>query len=232
VATPPVVLEAEDTARVFGARYRVEALLGRGSFGVVHRVRDLLHDREIALKTVRRLGTDGVQGLKREFRTLATLSHRNLVRLYDLVVDDQECFFTMELVRGTDFVRWVAAAPPSERLARLRASFLELATAVGVLHGHGTLHRDLKPPNVLVEPDGRVVLLDFGVATRFGRWRTGRDRTAEVAGSIDYMAPELLSGATTSIASDWYSVGAVLFEALTGRPPYGRVRGARPVTTP
>ncbi len=118
---------------------------------------------------------------------------------------------------------WPTLAPPSldspEQFARLRATFLQLAEGVDALHRAGRLHRDIKPSNVIVARDGRVVLLDFGVMTELAR-RDDQD-AALIVGTPAYMAPEQSVGGTLSPKSDWYSVGVVLYEALTGRRPFG-----------
>src|SRR5262249_54424124 len=144
----------------------------------------------------------------------------------ELTVSDHQCFFTMELIEGVDFLHYVGAEsgddprPPSQTvdMVRLHAVLRQLVTGLAALHGRGVVHRDVKPTNVLVESSGPVVLLAFGVA---GAHAARRARTETFAGPPAYMAPELLfSGAAPSPATDWYSVGAMVYEALTGAVPY------------
>jgi predicted Ser/Thr protein kinase len=147
-------------------RFTVLRTLGAGGMGIVYEVHDRARDQIVALKTLRRAGPADVYHIKREFRSLADVAHRNLVSLYELIVEGAECFFTMELVPGVNLVEYVRGAsegPGSLDVDRVRRVFHQLADGVSALHRHGKLHRDIKPSNVLVTPDGRVVILDFGL---------------------------------------------------------------------
>jgi hypothetical protein len=218
--------------------------------GVVYLVIDTLFNQRVALKQLRRLDAPEAYYLKREFRSLADVEHPNLVRMHELYADMDECFFTMEYVEGERFLDFIwhadsgAAAtienptalgeaetgaltfssyagrsPATVDLARLRAALSQLVEGVAALHGFGLLHRDLKPSNVMVTLQGRLVILDFGLAT--ARERAGASVSAhEFAGTPAYMAPEQGFGAAVTAASDWYSVGVMIFESLTGRWPF------------
>jgi hypothetical protein len=205
-----------------GGRYELRGLIGGGRTGIVYRAHDRELGRVVALKTLRRVDADALYRLKREFRTLARLAHPNLVQFFDLHVEGDERFFTMELVEGVDFVehfRGRLAGDPASRaaaFAELRAALAQLAGGLEALHRHGTLHRDVKPANVLCERAGRVVLLDLGLASHVGP-DDADERGA--AGTIGYVAPEQLRGQGAARASDWYSAGAMLYEVLTGRLP-------------
>jgi hypothetical protein len=191
--------------------------------GVVYEALD--HERQelVALKTLLRFSPSNLYRFKQEFRTLADVVHPNLVRLHELVANDAETvFFTMELVRGTTFRRYVRTSTDGEEqadVARLRSAIRQLAEGVHALHLAGKLHREIKPSNVMVTTEGRVVLLDFGVATELGR-QGAQGAADEVVGTAVYMAPEQATGGPPTAASDWYSVGVVLYEALVGSPPF------------
>lgn len=208
-------------------RYVVHEQIGAGSMGLVYRAFDSVLARDVALKMLRDRGPTELYRLKREFRALAGLSHPNLVALYDLVVADARAFFTMELVDGVDLLTHVRGAAPvgrpldAEGCTRLRAALPQLAAGLAALHAVGTSHRDLKASNVQVTSAGRVVLLDFGLATARERHRSDSDEgLPELAGTVEYMAPEQLHGAPPSAAADCYSLGVLLFAMLAGRLPF------------
>ena len=200
-------------------RFRVVRQLGAGGMGVVYEVVDRVHDEVVALKTLARTSAAEVYRLKREFRSLADVTHHNLVCLYELFVEEERCFFTMELVKGVNFVDY-ARAPERPRTSHdhLVAVFRQLVAGVAALHRRGKLHRDIKPSNVLVTPEGRVVILDFGLVAEIGP--AAGEMLYFRGGTPVYMSPEEGLGAPPSEASDWYSVGATLYEALTGTPPF------------
>lgn len=217
-------------------RYLPRGAIGEGAEGVVERVWDRVLRLDVARKRVRLPGDapEMLYRVKSEFRALRDISHPNLAQLFDLEVHGLDGFFTMELVDGVDFVRFVQerAAVSQERAAassddgrgrweRLRegvaSSVEQLVRGLGALHAAGKVHRDVKPPNVLVEPSGRVVLLDFGFVSDL-RPRNGI--VPEAAGTFAYLAPETLNGARPSPAGDWFSLGVMLFEALTGVLPF------------
>ncbi|MBY0273757.1 protein kinase [Candidatus Binatia bacterium] len=214
--------EPEDRAPkvALADRYELRDVLGGGRSGLVYRAFDRRLGRLVALKTLRARDPEALYRLKREFRTLTRLAHPNLVSFFDLVVDGDQHFFTMELVDGLDFVdafraRLAAGAPPAEVHADLRSALLQLAAGLDALHRHGILHRDVKPGNVLVTRDGRVVLLDFGLAVA-----SSDDGGEKTAGTMGYLAPELLAGQDASVASDWFGAGVMLYETLTGSMPF------------
>jgi eukaryotic-like serine/threonine-protein kinase len=248
-------------------RYELVRVIGEGGMGVVYEAIDHERHQRVAVKALLNFSPDALYRFKNEFRTLADVRHDNLVRLHEFVMDDAgDVFFTMELVRGSDFRTYVsttaalearatrgrvsslpptrrsqgrmeAAArairpsvgPPPVRMAqqtsladieRLRRALLGLAEGIQALHTAGKLHRDIKPSNVLVTPEGRVVLLDFGVATELASPSDDSDDPMEMVGTATYMAPEQAAAGELTTASDWYSVGVVLYEALVGRSPF------------
>ena len=201
-------------------RFTVRRQLGAGGMGVVYEVHDQVRDEVVALKTLLRARAADIYRLKREFRSLADVAHPNLVSLYELVVEGADCFFTMELVHGVNLVEYVrgSATTAPLRAERVRHVFRQLVEGIGALHRRGKLHRDIKPSNILITPDGRVVILDFGLASD-----VVPDDAAigeSMAGTPAYLAPERRAGAAPSEGHDWYSVGVTLYEALTGRVPF------------
>jgi hypothetical protein len=215
-------------------RFTVLRRLGAGGMGVVYAAHDRLRNEVVALKTLRRARPPDVYRLKREFRGLADIAHPNVVCLYELIVEGELCFFTMELVNGvgiSEYVRAaVADAPPRVEIRadaeRTRNIVRQLVAGLSALHRKGKLHRDIKPSNVMVTPEGRLVILDFGLISDV---IPDDAQTAEcIAGTPAYLAPEQYRGAVPSEASDWYAVGVTLYEALTGRALFeGSVRELR-----
>jgi hypothetical protein len=223
-------------------RFQVVRRLGRGGMGTVYEALDRDRCVPVALKTLTTRDPDSLLRFKREFRAVAAIHHPNLVSLGELFEHEGQWFFTMELVHGIDLLshlRGEAVAPdrptlplpnqaapdgPARRGAsfdqpRLRAAFHQLALGLAALHRHGHLHRDIKPSNVLVTPENRIVILDFGLV-RDAHAAPLESSPDVVVGTPEYMAPEQAAGYELSPASDWYAVGALLYEALVGAPPF------------
>ncbi len=190
--------------------------LGAGSMGVVYAAFDRQRGETVALKTLFDRDSAAVFRLKQEFRALADLTHPNLVVLYELIAQPGDWFFTMELVDGIDLLSYVSK--PELNIGRLRGVLRQLVEGLSTLHTARKLHRDLKPSNVLVTTSGRVVILDFGIAGDLDT-QHGRPTERGLVGTLAYMAPEQVEGRIDE-ASDWYAVGVMLYEALTGRLPY------------
>lgn len=210
--------------RLHTQRFVPIRFVGSGGNGLVYLVRDEEMGVEVALKALSARAPSDLYRLKSEFRVAKDVLHPNLVELYDLVVDEWESFFTMEFVDGPDLVTHVRGSSTSVGTAvadqwRFHDAAAQLATAIETLHANRILHRDVKPSNVLVSNEGRVVVLDFGLSSRLAPG-VARETLSTVAGTFAYMAPEIAWGAAPSAAADWYSVGAVLYEALTGRVPF------------
>ncbi len=187
--------------------------------GAVFRAYDTETESEVALKTLGALEPERLYRLKQEFRVLADIVHPNLVDLYELVVDGAQGFFTMELVEGVDLLSYAHPGDGVSALGRCVHCARQLVAGLAAVHAAGRLHRDVKPSNVRVTPGGRVVVLDFGLATALGR--SGHaEGGGGLTGTPAYMAPELMWGKPAEPAADWYSAGVVLFEVLTGRLPF------------
>jgi hypothetical protein len=183
--------------------------------GVVYEALDRERSVSVALKTLNAIGPDALYRFKTEFRALQDLRHRNVVDLGELIESDGTWFFTMELVQGQDILSYVRPGGELDH-SRLRHALGQLAAGLEALHQVGLVHRDLKPSNIMVTADGRVVILDFGLVTDIA---TG-DTSKLVVGTAAYMAPEQAASKAVGPAADWYSVGILLYEALTGVQPF------------
>ena len=199
-------------------RFQIVRRLGIGGMGAVFEAFDVERQVAVALKVLAVDSPEALVRFKREFRSLQSVHHPNLISLGELFAQGSTWFFTMELVRGVDLLQQVRAAESRFDLARLRAAFHQLALGLAALHRHGHIHRDVKPSNVMVTPDNRVVLLDFGLVREPG---DAVDTSPDlVVGTPEYMAPEQAMGGALGPASDWYAVGVLLYEALVGQPPF------------
>lgn len=215
-------------------RFLVQRRIGSGGFGVVYEAYDQEKRAIVALKTFHQNNAEALYRFKQEFRALSDVIHPNLVALYEMMSDGQHWFFTMEMVDGVDFIEYVRHSdmPESKLLLgqaispsdhdRLRSALKQLAKGIYTLHQAGKLHCDIKPSNVLVTKEGRVVLLDFGVVTEIlnANQVARPNNGVDISGTPIYMSPEQGLGKGLTEASDWYSVGVMLFEALTGFPPF------------
>jgi hypothetical protein len=200
-------------------RFVLEQYLGRGGFGVVYKAYDQERRIHVALKIFARADVDSVVEFKREFRVLADLSHPNLVSLYELFAEDESWFIAMELVPGADFLTYVRDEHTDTcDLTRLGYAMAQLCRALAFLHQEGKLHCDIKPSNVLVAPNGQLKVVDFGLATDV--FAALMDDTLRIRGTPAYISPEHAAGERPTEASDWYAVGTMLFEALTGQLPF------------
>ncbi|MFH9573411.1 serine/threonine-protein kinase [Streptomyces sp. NPDC017454] len=210
--------------RVVAGRYRLLAPLGEGGMGTVWRARDEVLHREVAVKEVRApagLPEADVRRmyarLEREAWAAARISHHNVVTVYDVATDGGRPWIVMELVRGLSLADLLEGEGPLEppRAARIGA---EVLAALRAAHGAGVLHRDVKPANVLLGNDGRVVLTDFGIARVEGS--SALTMTGEVIGSPEFLAPERALGRTPGPESDLWSLGVLLYTAVEGASPF------------
>jgi eukaryotic-like serine/threonine-protein kinase len=205
---------------VLGGRYRLVELLGQGGMATIYRATDAQLGREVAVKVLHpEYGRDPafVARFKQEAQSAASLSHPNIVGVYDFGTDADGPYIVMELVDGEDVATLLArnGPLPPRQAARLAA---EVAHALAAAHARGIVHRDVKPGNVLVSSDGRVKVTDFGIARA---WADARLTLPGVTlGSVHYFSPEQALGEQATEASDIYSLGIVLYELLSGRRPW------------
>ncbi len=219
---PPSYLQRlpalEPGAELMGGRFHVRSKLGAGGMGIVFEAMDTVRGGPVALKTLHRLDPARIYQLKYEFRRLADVAHPNLVTLHELFCDDDRWFFTMERIHGVPFDEWArpGGAPDHDRL---RGALAGLAQGVQAIHGAGWLHCDLTPSNVLVEPSGRVRVLDFGLVAKLHDTDLAPE-ASPLMGTPLYMSPERAAGAEAAAADDWWAVGVMLFQSLTGTLPF------------
>ena len=241
-----------DTSKRTGdrvGRYELGAPLGRGGMGVVFRAHDPKLDREVALKLLRpgnvgSASTGPAQArLLREARAMAQLSHPNIAAIFDVGHEGETVYLAMEVVEGRTLKEWLAAGP--HPLSEIASVLGQAARGLAAAHAAGLVHRDFKPSNVIVGDDGRVRVLDFGLAATVSEVSAHGDATRspspsqdglrDSSGSLDrltmtgvvmgtpaYMAPEQHGGAAPDARSDQFSFAVVLFEALYGRRPYAK----------
>lgn len=215
---------AADSQRLLANRYRLDSLLGRGSMGAVWKALDVVLGRSVAVKEVLLPSTQtdeehaiARERALREARSIAALSHPNVVTLYDVVEDDGRPWVVMELVPAknlAEIIRDDGTLTPAEA-ARIGLAVL---AALESAHEVGITHRDVKPGNILVSPDGRVKLADFGISRRAED--SALTRTGLMVGSPSYIAPEVARGRAAGSAADIWGLGATLQCAVEGTPPF------------
>lgn len=209
--------------------FEIGRQIGAGGSAQVFEAFDKSLGIQVALKVLRDLHPDLLDGFKRGWRSVSTLSHPNLCRIYQFIYDEDAdaWLLSMELIDGGPFDTYLRANP-----SRVRDGFFQLAQAIQALHVASICHGDVKPSNVLVTREGRVVALDFGLSNRLDRAR-GRELTP-AALTPKYAAPELFKGGSFSIASDWYSVGVMLqdFVAAPKEAPEDLVELSRRMVSP
>lgn len=211
-------MPAEETP-VLADRYRLDEILGRGGMAEVWRATDPVLDRSVAVKLLRDTADEEADRLRftAEARTLARLSHPGLVMLLDAGINAERPYLVLELVEGRTLDQECGGRPTDP--ARVAEIGRELGAAIAYAHEAGVIHRDVKPANVLLGRDGRVKLADFGIARLIGE-TVRHTRTGQAIGTAAYLSPEQVRGEDVTVATDVYSLGLLLLEALTGERAY------------
>ncbi len=201
-------------------RYEILEMLGRGGMGAVFKARDRELDRLVAIKVIRPELADDPEILhrfKQELILARQVTHRNVIRIFDLGQSDGTKFITMEYVEGTDLKRILAQRgklPPEEAAAVIQ----QICQALDAAHTEGVIHRDLKPQNIMVDGNGKIVVMDFGIARSLDT--SGATQTGAILGTPDYMSPEQARAEKIDPRSDLFALGIIFYELLTGKFPY------------
>ena len=207
-----------DSGETIGGRYRIQAVIGEGGMGTVYKAEDELLGMPVAIKALKSQYTrdsHAVTNLKEEARIAMQLSHRHIVRLHNLQQAGEHFFLVMEYVDGRTF-REVLNLYGTLPLATVRQVLQVCSDALSYAHRHEVLHRDLKPANLLLTKDGVLKIIDFGVACLM----SSQKDDSHIMGTPIYMSPEQIRGETLDGRTDIYSLGVILYELLTGAPPF------------
>ncbi|MFC7720677.1 protein kinase domain-containing protein [Nonomuraea recticatena] len=206
--------------RLLDGRYRIESRIARGGMATVYLALDIRLDRTVALKVMHRSLAEDPAFVRRfigEAKSVASLSHPNVVHVFDQGTDGDVVYLSMEYVPGKtlrDVLRARGRLPAREALEIM----IPVLAALGAAHQQGMVHRDMKPENVLLTDDGRVKVVDFGLARAIEA--TNQTRTGVMIGTIGYMSPEQVMTGGADVRSDVYAAGIMLFELVTGQQPY------------
>lgn len=215
-----VTIEARDS--LLAGRYRIGGRLGTGGAGTVLRAHDERLNRPVAIKVLHAGSASPIDQsrFRREARTAARVDHPNIVKIFDVDTVDGDLFIVMELCAGPTLAARISQQPLSTD--QVRALALPLLDALACAHAAGIVHRDIKPSNILFTQAGSPKLADFGIAQILDEidGRTMVTDTGHVIGTAAYLAPERLAGEPATVQTDLYALGAALYEALAGRPPY------------
>jgi serine/threonine-protein kinase len=201
---------------IIGQQYKILTELGAGGMGIVYQGVDVMLEREVAIKRLRNefsSSPDVAERFRKEAKIQARLRHPNLALLFSFLKDGDSFYIVMEFVDGTPLSKmlpmpWKEALPV----------FAQILEGLEYAHSLGVLHRDIKPDNIMVDPQGLVKVMDFGIAHVLGSARQTREKT--IVGTLEYVSPEQISGKELTQRSDIYSLGILLFELIAGRLPF------------
>src|SRR6267142_2454954 len=205
---------------VLGARYEIIRLLGQGGMGAVYQAHDRELERQVALKVIRRdMAADPeiLRRFKQELILARQITHKNVIRIFDLGQADGFKFITMEYIEGRDLQNLLKERKKVEAgdAAKIIA---QVCRALEVAHAEGVIHRDLKPQNIMLDKTGRVYVMDFGIAR--STLTSSMTQTGALIGTPDYMSPEQAKGQKVDARSDLFAVGIIFYEILTGISPF------------
>jgi len=207
--------------RLQNGRYAVLKRLGEGGKGVVYKARDTVLNRVVAVKMLKSevLGEEAYSRFMREAQVVAKLNHPNIVSIYDIGKEDEKQFFVLEFVDGMSLRELLGTYPEGKcDIQTVLRTSMDVCSALQYAHSQGVLHRDVKPENILITQEGIAKLMDFGLAKMLGQPSVTQEGV--IVGTVAYVAPEIALGKGADARSDLYSLGAVLYEALTGKPPF------------
>lgn len=206
--------------RRINGRYKLIQMVGGGGMANVYLARDMILDRDVALKILRMDFNNDEEFIKRfnrEAQSATSLAHPNIVSIYDVGEEDSIYYIVMEYVDGFTLKQYIQKyypIPVDEALDIMR----QITAAISHAHHNGIIHRDIKPQNILIDKEGTVKITDFGIALALSA--TNITQTNAVLGSVHYLSPEQARGGMANKKSDIYSLGIVMFELLTGRLPF------------
>ncbi|TFJ94605.1 Stk1 family PASTA domain-containing Ser/Thr kinase [Lentibacillus salicampi] len=213
--------------RLLNERYRIKGSIGGGGMADVYLARDTILDRDVAIKVLRLDYADDeefIARFDREAQSAASLSHPNIVSVYDVGEEDRILFMAMEYVDGMTLKEYIQRYAPLDVGVALDI-MKQIASAIAHAHANDIIHRDIKPQNIMIDTYGQAKVTDFGIAMALSS--TALTQTNSILGSVHYLSPEQARGGTATKKSDIYSLGIVLFELLTGRLPFS---GQSPVS--
>jgi eukaryotic-like serine/threonine-protein kinase len=217
---PAATLPALKAGSIVGGRYEILGLLGVGGMGAVYKANDREVDRVVVLKVIRPElagNPEILQRFKQELILARQVTHKNVIRIYDLGEADGVKFISMEYIEGQDLRTGLTERgkfPPAEAAAIVG----QVCQALEAAHSEGVVHRDLKPPNIMVDKRGKVTVMDFGIARAMET--PGMTQTGALIGTPEYMSPEQAKGEEADARSDLFTLGIIFYELLTGKTPY------------
>lgn len=209
-----------EVGKKLNGRYLILGTIGSGGMAHVYLAKDLILDREVAVKVLRfdfQNDQNAIRRFQREALAATELVHPNIVAVYDVGEEDGMQYLVMEYVRGMDLKRYIQTRYPLP-FQTVVSIMQQILSAVSLAHHHRIIHRDLKPQNVLMDEDGTVKIADFGIAIALSE--TSITQTNTMLGSVHYLSPEQARGSMATNQSDIYALGVILFEMLTGRVPF------------